>query len=170
MARTSFLWESRFDPDFAVDLDAGLGPLIRRSKTHAISAGSLLTNAADYAKFVLAALDGRGLKPETAAAWRAPRLRVGGRALHDRTRPNTSLNEDIQLSWTPGWGWFRSPAGPALFHVGAEEGCENYVVIFPEKRTAIIVFSVSPKPTRITPPIVERLIGDVYSPFVWMRY
>jgi CubicO group peptidase (beta-lactamase class C family) len=170
MGRTSFLWEDRFDTDFAVDLDAGLGPLIRRSKIHAVSAGSLLTNASDYAKFVLAALDGRGLKPETAAAWRTPRLRVGGKALHDRARPDTTLNEDIQLSWTPGWGWFRCPAGVALFHVGAEEGCENYVVIFPEKKMGIVVFSVSRVPAHVTPPIVEKLLGDIYSPFAWMRY
>jgi CubicO group peptidase (beta-lactamase class C family) len=170
MARSSFLWEGRFDDDFAVDLEAGLGPLIRRSKTFAVSAGSLLSNASDYAKFLVAALSGQGLRPETVAAWRTPRLRVGGKALHDRRKPDTSLNNDIQLSWTPGWGWFRSPAGPALFHVGAEEGCENYAVLFPEKRTAIVVFSVSGTPTRITPPIVERLIGDVHSPFAWMRY
>jgi CubicO group peptidase (beta-lactamase class C family) len=170
MGRSAFLWEARFDDDFAVELEAGLGPLILRSKTFAVSAGSLLSNASDYAKFLLAALGGRGLKPETAAAWRTPRQRVEGRALHDRRKPETTLNEDVQLSWTPGWGWFRSPAGPALFHVGAEEGCENYVVLFPEKKTAIVIFSVSAAPTRVTPPIVERLIGDVYSPFAWMRY
>lgn len=170
MARTSFLWEDRFDPDFAVDLDAGLGPLIRRSKTRAVSAGSLVTNASDYAKFVLAAMDGRGLKPETAAAWRRPRMRVGGRALHDRTKPDTTLNEDVQLSWTPGWGWFHCPAGAALFHVGAEEGCENYVVVFPEKRMGIAIFSVSREPARVTPLIVGKLLDDVYSPFAWMHY
>ena len=170
MARSSFLWEARFDGDFAVDLDSGLGPLIRRSRTNANSAGSLLTNASDYARFILAALSGRGLKPETAIAWRKPRLRVTGKALHSREKPETSLNDDIQLSWTPGWGWFRSPAGEALFHVGMEEGCENYVVLFPEKKTGIVVLSVSDLITRITPSIVVKLIGDVYSPFSWMRY
>jgi CubicO group peptidase (beta-lactamase class C family)/ubiquinone/menaquinone biosynthesis C-methylase UbiE len=170
MGRTSFLWEDRFDGDFAVALDAGLGPLIRRSKTFAVSAGSLLTNASDYARFLLAALSGRDLKSETAAAWRAPRIRVAGKALHDRAKPESSLNDDIQLSWTPGWGWFRSPAGEALFHVGAEEGCENYVVIFPEKKTAVVVFSVTGQAARVTPPVVEKLIGDVYSPFTWMNY
>jgi CubicO group peptidase (beta-lactamase class C family) len=170
MARSSFLWEARFDGDFAVDLNAGLGTLIRRSRTIANSAGSLLTNASDYAKFILAALSGRGLKPETASAWRKPRLRIGGKALHSREKPDTSLNDDIQLSWTPGWGWFRSPAGEALFHVGMEEGCENYVVLFPEKKTGIVVQSVSDLAVRITPSIVVNLIGDVYSPFSWMRY
>jgi CubicO group peptidase (beta-lactamase class C family) len=170
MARSSFLWEARFDGDFAVDLDSELGPLIRRTRTNANSAGSLLTNASDYARFMLAALSGRGLKPETASAWRKPRIRVTGKALHSREKPDSSLNDDIQLSWTPGWGWFRSPAGEALFHVGMEEGCENYAVLFPEKKTGIVVLSVSGLTVRITPSIVASLIGDVYSPFSWMRY
>jgi len=170
MNRSSFLWEARFDGDFAVNLDAGLGQLIRRTRTNAVSAASLLTNDSDYAKFLIAALDGRGLKPETAAAWRTPRLRVTGRALHDRQKPDIGLNDDIGLSWTLGWGWFRSGAGEALFHVGAEEGCENYAVLFPEKRTGIVVFSVAEMSARVTPPVVEKLIGDVFSPFTWMRY
>jgi CubicO group peptidase (beta-lactamase class C family) len=170
MARSSFLWEARFDGDFAVDLDSGLGPLIRATRTRANGAGSLLTNASDYAKFMLASLDGLGLKPETASAWRKPRLRVTGKALHSRDKPDTSLNDDIRLSWTPGWGWFQSPVGEALFHVGMEEGCENYVVLFPEKKTGIVVQSVSDLSVRITPSIVKYLIGDTYSPFSWMRY
>jgi CubicO group peptidase (beta-lactamase class C family) len=170
MTWSSFLWEARFDGDFAVNLDAGLGPLIRRTRTSANSAGSLLTNASDYAKFMLAALSGRGLKPETASVWRKPRLRVAGKALHSREKPDTSLNDDIQLSWTPGWGWFRSPVGEALFHVGMEEGCENYVVLFVEKKTGIVIQSVSDLSARITPSIVKSLVGDVYSPFSWMRY
>ncbi|MBN2409937.1 MAG: beta-lactamase family protein [Candidatus Aminicenantes bacterium] len=170
MGRSSFLWEDRFDGDFAVDLDAGLGRLIRRTRTQANSAASLLTNASDYAQFMLAALSGRGLKPETAAAWRTPRLRVTGKVLHDRNKPDTTLNEDIQLSWTPGWGRFRSPAGEALFHVGMEEGCENYAVLFPEKKTGIVIQSVSDLSVRISPSIVKQVIGDVYSPFTWMRY
>jgi len=170
MARSSFLWEARFDGDFAVDLETGLGPLIRRTRTQANSAASLLTNGSDYAKFMMAALNGQGLKPETASAWKKPRLRVRGEALHSREKPSTTLNDDIQLSWTPGWGWFRSPAGEALFHVGMEEGCENYVVLFPDKKTGIVIQSVSSLSVRVSPSIVKQLIGDVYSPFSWMRY
>ncbi len=170
MSRSSYLWESRFDEDFAVDLDAGLGSLIRRTRTKANSAASLLTNASDYAKFILAALAGQGLRPETATAWRKPLLRVTGKALHDREKPESRLNDDLQLSWTPGWGWFRSSAGEALFHVGMEEGCENYVVLFLQKKTGIVLQSVSDLSSGISRAIVERLIGDVYSPFSWMRY
>jgi hypothetical protein len=170
MTDSSFLWESRFDRNFAVDLDSELATLIRRTRSHANAAGSLLTNASDYATFMLAALSGRGLKAETAAAWRTPRIRVTGKALHDRRKPDTRLNDDIQLSWTPGWGSFRSPAGHALFHVGMEEGCENYVVLFPAKQTGIVIQSVSDLTTPLSRSIVAHLIGDAYSPFTWMRY
>ncbi len=115
-------------------------------------------------------MEGRGLTPATAQAWKTPRLRVTGRALHDLTPPAASANDAIQLSWTPGWGWFRSPAGPALFHLGMEEGCESYVVFFPERRTGIVIQSVSDLRTRVSPAIVKQLIGDAWSPFAWMRY
>ena len=170
LARSSFLWEARFDGDFAVELNSELGPLIRRTRTKANSAGSLLTNASDYARFMLAVLNGTGLKPDTAAIWRKPRVRVTGKALHNRETPDSTRNADIRLSWTPGWGYFESPAGEALFHVGMEEGCENYVVIFLRGKTGIVVQSVSDLSIRISPAIVRELLGDIYSPFSWMRY
>jgi len=76
----------------------------------------------------------------------------------------------LLITWTPGWGWFRSPAGEALFHVGMEEGCENYVVLFPAEKTGIVIQSVSDLSVRVSPSIAKQLIGDVYSPFSWMRY
>jgi len=170
MTHSSFLWESRFEGNFAVDLRTILASLIRRTKTEANSAASLLTNASDYAKFLLAVLNGRDLKPETASILRKPQLRVTGKALHNLEKPDTTLNEDVQLSWTPGWGWFRSPVGEALFHVGMEEGCENYAVLFLERKIGIVIQSVSDLSRRISPMIVKELIGDIYSPFSWMRY
>jgi len=53
---------------------------------------------------------------------------------------------------------------------GWKRGCENYVVLFPEKKTGIVVQSVSDLSVRITPSIVKSLIGDVYSPFAWTGY
>jgi len=51
-----------------------------------------------------------------------------------------------------------------------EEGCENYLVLFPEKKTGIVIQSVSDLSFGVSPQIVKELIGDVYSPFSWMRY
>lgn len=168
MTHSSFLWEDRFDSHAAIQLDTELAPLIRRTRTRASAAASLLTNASDYARFLLAALTGRGLKPATWRTWLTPRVAVNSRALHD-TRPSPGA-AGPRLRWTPGWGWIDTPVGPALFHVGMEEGCENYAVFFPEQQTGIVLQSASDLSVRVTPDIAGRLIGDVYSPFEWMGY
>jgi hypothetical protein len=76
----------------------------------------------------------------------------------------------MQLSWTTGWGRFVSPHGVALFHVGREEGCENYAVAFLEPRTALVVLSVSPLRSTFTASLAAALLGDTYSPLDWLEY
>ncbi len=107
---------------------------------------------------------------DTEMNWKKPGLRVTGEALHGLSRPRPSLVDDIRLSWTPGRGRFRSPAGEAIFHIGLEDGCENYVVLFTGKKPGIVIQSVSDLSVCISAPIVDRLIGDGFSPLSWMRY
>ena len=170
MNQTAFLWEPRFDDNFAVDLDAGLGPLIRGTRTTANAAGSLLTNAADYAKFRVAVTEGRGLKPEVHATMVAPQIGISSRSLFSAPGTDGGKNAAIALSWALGWGRFRSPAGDAMFHLGLEEGCEDYAVIFPERRTALVMLSVTNNQRSFTRDLARELIGDTYSPFAWLGY
>jgi len=48
--------------------------------------------------------------------------------------------------------------------------CFYYVVLFLEKKTGIVIQSVSDLSSRVSPSICQQIIGDVYSPFSWMRY
>ncbi|MGV8038953.1 MAG: serine hydrolase domain-containing protein [Thermoanaerobaculaceae bacterium] len=170
MTHSSFLWEPRFDGELAASLDGPMAGFLRATRTAGNGAYSLLTNAPDYARFMLAVLRGEGLKPATAAAFRTPRLRVTGKLLHSMEKPDDSRVVDMRLSWTPGWGWFQSQHGPALFHVGIEEGCDNFAVIYLDKGTGIVLQSNRKTEGGIAPAVVERLLGDTYSPFFWMRY
>jgi len=63
-----------------------------------------------------------------------------------------------------------SAHGPALFHVGREEGCESYVVAFLESRTAFVTLSVSPLTSTFSGPLVEALIGAGAAPLDWLEY
>jgi CubicO group peptidase (beta-lactamase class C family) len=47
MTESSFLWESRFDGRFAVELGSGIGPLIQESRRKGNAAASVITNASD---------------------------------------------------------------------------------------------------------------------------
>jgi CubicO group peptidase (beta-lactamase class C family) len=170
MAHSSFLWERRFDEDFAADLGAGLGPLIRASRRRASVAGSLITNAADYARFLQAVIEGRGLSAATHARMLQQQVGISSRSIFSPPGTDPGAARAMQLSWTLGWGRFVSEHGVALFHVGREEGCEGYAVAFLDARTALVMMSVSPLKSTFAASLAATLIGDTYSPLDWLEY
>lgn len=170
MTNTSFLWEERFDGNFAVNLRTGLRRNIKKTRTVPNAAASLLTNTADYAKFLLAVMNGQGLKPETHRMMLEPQVKITSRSLHAAQGTDPKIHETIHLAWSMGWGRFRCPKGDVLFHVGYEEGCDNYAVVFLDHKIGIVLQSVITKLEGIAPAVAEELIGDIYSPFSWLMY
>jgi CubicO group peptidase (beta-lactamase class C family) len=169
MTESSFLWERRFDGNFALEMGQ-LGPLVFKTRETSNGAASVLTNAGDYAKFLLAVMSGQGLEPETHKTMLEPRVAITSKALFKPPATDEGINAKIGMSWALGWGTFTSPHGPALFHVGREEGCENYAVVFVEHGTAVVIQSVTTTMNAFTPKLMNEVIGDIYSPFAWLRY
>lgn len=170
MTHTSFVWERRFDGHFAVNLRTGLRRFIEGTKAFPNAAYSLLTNTADYAKFLTAIMNGKGLKAKTIEMMLKPQVHITSRSLHAPQGTDPKIHETIQLAWSMGWGWFRCSQGEAIFHVGFEEGCDNYAVVFLDHKIGMVLQSVITGRKGIAPPIAKELIGDVYSPFSWLQY
>lgn len=170
MANTSFLWEGRFDGNFAVNLRTGLRRLIEKTRTLPNAAASLLTNTVDYAKFLLAVMNGQGLTPEIHKMMLEPQVDITSRSLHAPQETETEIHETIQLAWSMGWGRFSCTEGDAIFHVGFEEGCDNYAVVFLDRKIGVVLQSVIVESEGIAPAVMEELIGDIYSPFSWLQY
>src|SRR5262249_475212 len=74
MRDSSFVWEERFDADYAVPHDVASQPGKKYRPTQANAAYSLHTTAGDYARFLQAALAGGRLAPSTAELWFQPRV------------------------------------------------------------------------------------------------
>jgi CubicO group peptidase (beta-lactamase class C family) len=172
MTNTSYLWLPRFDGRFAVDTLVARHPILRRSREQAEVAGSLLTTAADYARFLLAVLEGRGLSEAARTVMRTPQVTIRSASLFSLPGPDSGASRARGLGWTVGWGRRESPLGPVLFHVGREGGCENYAVVFPERRTALVVLSARPLEAEgtFTARLAGALIGDTWSPLDWLEY
>lgn len=170
MANSSFVWEKRFDSHFAVNLRTGVRRFIEGTRAFPNAAYSLLTNTADYAKFLLAVMNGKGLKTKTLELMLKPQVNITSRSLHAPQGTNPKIHETIQLAWSMGWGRFRCPQGEAIFHVGYEEGCDNYAVVFLDRNIGMVLQSVITGQEGIAPPIAKELIGDIYSPFSWLQY
>ena len=170
MTNSSFIWEKRFDGNFAVNLNTGLRRLIERTRNVPNAAAFLLTNAADYAKFLLAIMNGEGLKPMTYKMMLEPQVDITSASLHAHQGTDPKIHETIHLAWSMGWGRFRCQQGEAIFHVGFEEGCDNYAVVFLDRKTGIVLQSVITELEGVAPSIAKELIGDIYSPFAWLMY
>ena len=115
-------------------------------------------------------MNGKGLKPKSLKMMLEPRVSITSKSLHAPQDTNPKIHETIHLAWSLGWGRFRCPQGEAIFHVGIEEGCDNYAVVFLDCGTGIVLQSVITRLEGIAPSIAKELIGDSYSPFSWLHY
>lgn len=170
MRDTSFLWEARFDGRFAVDLDGPLGGLVQKTRLSANAAASLVTNAPDYARFAAAVMSGEGLSPGARAAMLEPRVALTSRSLFSAPGTDRGANRAHKMAWTPGWGTFEDQHGPALFHVGMEEGCENYVELFPGRGLGAVFLSLTTSLESFSAPLVDYALGPAFSPLAWLEY
>jgi len=102
----------------------------------------------------------------------APQVTITSRSLFSPPGTDSGAARALGLTWTVGWARMESAHGPALFHVGAEPGCENYAVAFLGRGTALVTLSASPlgAGSTFTAPLVAALIGDTYSPLDWLEY
>ena len=170
MHDSSFLWESRFDGRFAVDLGSPLGGLIAETRRKGNAAASIITNASDYARFIAAVMTGTGLTPETRAVWLEPQVAITSKSLFSAPGTDGGANRAHKLAWTTGWGTFEDTNGRALFHVGMEEGCENFAEVFLERKLGVVFLSLTGNEHSFSAPLVEYALGRTFSPLEWLEY
>lgn len=134
------------------------------------SAGSLLTTAEDYARFVEAVMSGRGLRRQTHAIMLEPAVAVRSRALFGPDARQEREEDGSHLSWCLGWAFCNGPLGEAYFHVGAEEGFENFAVFLPRKRAGLVALSSGAAAQGVVREVVALAFGETGIPFDWMGY
>ncbi len=168
MTRTSMVWESRFESDYANGYDEygrSVGPE-RRPKADA--AGSMQTTPRDFAQFMLAVMHGKGLKSNTRELMLSPQTQI--LAKHQfPTMENiaTDQNKSIRLSYGLGWGLYWTPYGKAFFKEGHDVGWRNYTVCFDQSRTGLLIMTNSANGEGIFKELLETLLENPYTPIEW---
>ncbi|MGE5412685.1 MAG: serine hydrolase domain-containing protein [Syntrophomonadaceae bacterium] len=126
MTRTSYVWQSRFDDDFANGYDEygrSLGP---QKRTTADAAGSMQTTVADFARFVQGVLRGTLLKKATRRQMLSPQIAIHSKHQFPTLSDETTKEDDpIRLAYGLGWGIYTSPRGRAFFKEGHDAGWRN---------------------------------------------
>ncbi len=172
MTRTSYVWQPSFEDNYAFGYNANGEVLKKKKRTTANAAGSMETTIADYSRFVEAVMQGKGLKDTIKAEMLSPQISI--KTKHQFPSLNTDTLEDtyknIDLSYGLGWGLFKCAYGNAFFKEGHDDGWAHYNINFPDKKISLILMSNSSNAESIFKEVLEKIIGDVYTPWDWENY
>jgi CubicO group peptidase (beta-lactamase class C family) len=168
MTRTSYVWQARFDGNFANGYDEygrSLGP---EKRTIADAAGSMLTTVADFARFLRAILRGKFLARASREQMVSPQIAIRSRhqfpTLSDETR---DANDPVRLSYGLGWGLFSSACGEAFFKEGHDDGWRNYAVGFDASGNGLVILTNGANGEGIFQGVLEKVQGNTCTPVDW---
>jgi CubicO group peptidase (beta-lactamase class C family) len=178
MADSSFLWQAKYE-DLAATGHGSSGTPGRQFKPVAsgspinggggpAAASTLITTARDYANFVIAIMNGTGLKPETSRAMLTPQTKVDAGCSNCIGRPVTQPSANI--SWGLGVGLEQTAHGRSFWHWGDNGDFKAYVAASRTSKRGVVIFTNSSNGMMIIPDIAARAMGEPQPAFEWVRY
>lgn len=169
MGDSSFVWQDRYEAVKASGHKGSGAVGEKRRPAVARASSGLHTTAPDYARFVVAVINGSGLGKETAEQMLKAQVRLDEGCFSCVGRKPGPLSRT--LSWGLGWGLERTEAAEAIWHWGDNNGeFHNFVMAFPKERAGIVILTNSGNGHSIIPEIVSQITGGAHPAFAWMGY
>jgi CubicO group peptidase (beta-lactamase class C family) len=136
MARSSFIWDWRFDLNRAYPHDAFGSPALGGKPGEGNAAWSLQTTAADFARFLFGVLDGWRLQSETAQLWLHPHVEIR----HSGIQCLEAGDGDVATGVAWGLGWGLEPSESTFFHWGDNGAFKAFTIGSMQSRNALVSF------------------------------
>jgi len=155
MTNSSYLWQDEFANTIAMPHGAA-GEVLRKNKPTpggGNAAASLHTTANDYARFIMAVMNGTGLTDSTATAMLTPQIGV-----------------DSSVSWGLGIGLQDTDYGRGFWHWGDNTGYKAYTLTYPERHVGAIWFTNSENGHSILDGMLDLLFGGEQPGAQWLAY
>jgi CubicO group peptidase (beta-lactamase class C family) len=171
MTRTSMVWTNAFESDYANGFDEQEKSLGPQKRTQAGAAGSMLTTLADFATFVQAVLQGKGIGKKSREEMLSPQIQILSKhEFPPLSTETTDENKHIRLSYGLGWGLYWTPNGKAFFKEGHDDGWRNYTVCFDDAKIGILIMTNSSNGEGIYKELLETLLKNPYTPIEWEQF
>jgi len=171
MERSSYQWSTSYGDNFAFGHTTD-GKLHDKDTDNEPRAGSTLeTTASDYSKFLLAVLGQEIISKTSWDELFKPQIRIrslkqfGPLALKDST-----LNDNIKLSYGLGWGLLQTPYGIGAFKECHADGFQHYSIVFPDEKKGVMIMTNSDNGEDIFKELLEVTMADTYTPWEWGNY
>jgi len=170
MSRSSFLWQPRFETDYAVAHGIEEDTIPKDRYKEAYAAGSMETTVADYTRFIAGVLQKKQLNEKIWQETFSPQIPIySKKQIFSLSPDSTGDNAKIELSYGLGWGLFKTPYGKAFFKEGHGNGWVHYTMAIPSQKTALIIMCNSANGESIFKELTEKLTG-VLIPWEWENY
>ncbi|HWZ86019.1 MAG TPA: serine hydrolase [Thermoanaerobaculia bacterium] len=170
MKSSAYSWEDRFESRKATGHD-GLGePQGMNRPAEALSAATLQTTTQDYARFLIAVLDGTGLKRKVREEMFRPQIRLDEGCTTNCIDRKSTGRLSKELAWGLGWGLQETADGLSIWHWGDNGNFHCEVVGYPRQRFGAVVFTNGEDGHGIIPDIVQAAVGGQQPAFAWLAY
>jgi len=157
MSDTAYTQQPWFENRIAVPTDAN-GRALAPELTHHWNAADLVyTTANDYARFMIAVMNGDGLAPEIAAE----RTRVQAREGTPKCSPVRVNGCPEESGFGLGWEVIKVAGETFLTHDGSDDGVSTYAYINVTQRSGTVILTNSANGRAIVDPILTLLGSDV---------
>ena len=121
------------------------------------AAASLRTTAEDYAKFMIAIMNGTGLKESTWKEMLTPQV-----AVNKETAPG--------VNWGLGVGLEITSAGKDFWHWGDQGDSKCYMTAYPGSKNGVVYFTNSNNGLTIVQEILKDAVGGPHPAPDWLNY
>ncbi len=154
MKNSSFDWTDQYDVNGASGHTYNGKVITKKKFSCAHGAGTMVTTAEDYAKFVLAILNDFGLEKGTIEQILTPYV------VADNWAQSYKIPD---IYWGLGWGIQPGKNGHCFFHMGNNRYWRGYIVANKSTGDGVVYFSNSENGHEIAKTIVEMVIDDTHS-------
>jgi CubicO group peptidase (beta-lactamase class C family) len=162
MNHTSYVWNEDYGQNGACGHD-------RRGVTHGLrkntvpnGGASLLTTASDYALFLCAILNSRGLSKETIDQMTSPQVQV------TKSRETSDLFENVFWGW--GWGVQPGEDGYGFWHWGDNGDLRAYTLTYKNRLEGFVYFANSTNGLSIAEAVAALVFPDHQYALDWLDY
>jgi len=167
MTNSSYIWRLDFDSSTATGYNAKGVPDDLWKPKEALVASSLNTTATDYARFVDAILNGKGLSPSTLHEMETPQVALDPNCRICTKQEPKELSKN--LFWGLGWGIQRRDGVVELWHWGDNGAFKAFVMADPKTKSGVVMFASGQNALDIAKPIIDAAMDTDSLAFAWLK-